>query len=81
MDPCAQDRLATATAPHPSRDALDRLLRGESSRPEARTVVRHLLRGCSQCRQVTRRLWALGEQPRPDTYQVRKLVRATEEPL
>ena len=53
---------------HPDLLRLERFLRGESSRPEARTVVRHLLRGCPQCLQVTGRLWSLGEQTRPDKY-------------
>jgi len=40
-------------------------MRGESSRAEARAVVRHLLTGCPSCRRITGRLWRLGEQPLP----------------
>lgn len=30
--------------------------------PEVSAVVRHLLKGCPECAQVTRRLWCLGER-------------------
>ncbi len=41
-------------------------MRGELPREEVRAVVRHLLAGCPACREVTRRLWALGEAPTLD---------------
>lgn len=48
---------------HPEPAELQRLLLGETSRAEARALVRHLLAGCPQCVQVTRPLWELGDQP------------------
>lgn len=50
---------------HPGQDCLERFFRRELSRAERRTVVRHLLTGCPTCLQVTRRLWSLGEPPKP----------------
>ena len=44
---------------HPCDGDLQKLMRGELSRPAARDVVRHLLTSCPQCMQVTRRLWPL----------------------
>jgi len=44
---------------------LQRFVCGESPRPEAAAVVRHLLTQCPSCVAVARRLWQLGE-PRPD---------------
>ncbi|HEV2853271.1 MAG TPA: hypothetical protein VHC97_10750 [Thermoanaerobaculia bacterium] len=37
-------------------------MRGELSLPEAVPVVRHLLRGCTECLKVTRPLWELMER-------------------
>src|SRR5262249_7587657 len=37
-------------------------MRGELTPIEGREVIRHLVRGCSQCREVTRTLWTLGER-------------------
>ena len=42
---------------HPELTRLRSFLRGELSRSEIRVVVRHLLTGCAQCRQVTGSLW------------------------
>jgi hypothetical protein len=35
-------------------------MRGELEGLERRRVVRHLIRGCDYCREITRRLWAFG---------------------
>lgn len=51
---------------HPDSGILERFMRGElagSDIPEARKIVRHLLSGCPQCLEVTRRYWAFGETP------------------
>jgi hypothetical protein len=80
MNPCTKDRLATATAPHPSRAALKRFLLGESSRPEVQVIVRHLLSGCPQCRQRALKLWNLDELQPPDKYllaEMRRRARAS----
>ena len=66
---------------HPDFLRLERFLRGETSRPEARAVVRHLLRGCPQCLQVTGRLWGLGELARPDKYLLAEMRRLLQERL
>ena len=53
---------------HPAPAALQRFLRGEASRAEVRTVVRHLLAGCPECVAVTRpmsELAELGIEPLP----------------
>lgn len=47
---------------HPHPDQLERFMRTELSWPEVVPIVRHLLTGCTQCKRVTRRLWALGER-------------------
>lgn len=46
---------------HPPVEQLERFMRGELPSTEAARVVRHFLKGCSECSQVTRRLWAYGE--------------------
>lgn len=61
-------RLSPATAStsaevHPPEMRLVRFMRCELSQREVDPVVRHLLAGCPQCLEVTRRLWALGEAP------------------
>lgn len=63
---------------HPGRDELERLMSGRLDRCAARLVVRHLLAGCPQCLQVTRRLWLFGDRaPRePETSQDRAARRA-----
>jgi tetratricopeptide (TPR) repeat protein len=47
---------------HPDPHLLERFMRGELQGQSRRTVVRHLLTGCSPCVAVTRRLWSLGEE-------------------
>jgi hypothetical protein len=42
---------------HPTKEDLERFMRGELFEQQPRTIVRHLLTGCRQCRRVTRRLW------------------------
>ena len=44
---------------HPARAELERFMFGEMG-PESRAIVRHLLTGCLECRQVTGRLWSFG---------------------
>jgi tetratricopeptide (TPR) repeat protein len=46
---------------HPDPQTLESFMRDETTRDENRAVVRHLLVGCGECLQVTRRLWRLGE--------------------
>lgn len=36
---------------------------GRLPREEVRALVRHLLTGCPQCVEVTRRFWSLGSEP------------------
>jgi hypothetical protein len=48
---------------HPETAELERFFRGELPREEVHPLVRHLLAGCPACREVTRRLWELGEKP------------------
>lgn len=45
---------------HPHPDQLERFMRTELSRHEVVPIVCHLLTGCTRCKRVTRRLWALG---------------------
>ena len=54
--------LAAAGQWHPHPKQLKRFMSGELPRPEAASIVRHLLKGCPQCVQVTRRLWYLGDR-------------------
>ena len=49
---------------HPQPDVLERFMSGELSREENRTVVRHLLTGCPQCKYITNRLHRLGKERR-----------------
>lgn len=55
--------MGSAEGSHPGRHELERFMSGRMDRVEARGVVRHLLAGCPQCVQVTRRLWLLGDRP------------------
>ena len=41
-----------------------RFMQCRLSREETRKVLLHLLTGCPQCLQVTRRLWQFGEEAR-----------------
>lgn len=51
---------------HPSQEDLRTFMRGDLPRPRAVAVVRHLLRGCRACSEVTSELWGFGEErPRP----------------
>jgi hypothetical protein len=46
--------------PHPAQ--LERFMRGKLPKLVVRSIVRHLLAGCPECLEVTRRLWMLGDQ-------------------
>ena len=51
---------------HPAPAVLQRYMRAESPREQARAVVRHLLSGCPECVAVTRSLWGLAShKPEP----------------
>lgn len=52
---------------HPDPSQLESFVRGGLPRPEARRVVRHLLRGCDECRRVVRQVWALGNRRSADS--------------
>ena len=54
--------MEPADPAHPPAEDLVRFMRGALRRPEVRGLVRHLLTGCPQCLEVTRRLWDLGER-------------------
>jgi hypothetical protein len=54
---------STVSKEHPEPAELERFLRGEASRAEARALTRHLLAGCPQCLKVTRPLWELADRP------------------
>jgi hypothetical protein len=54
--------MGLADPSHPSAEELRSFMRGELKRPEIRDLVRHLLTGCPECLEVTRRLWDLGER-------------------
>ena len=46
-----------AASSHPSSLSLERFMRGRLSRAEVQGIVRRLLAGCPECRQVTSALW------------------------
>jgi hypothetical protein len=50
---------------HPATATLERFVRGELGRPEARAVVRHLLTRCPRCVGVAGKLWRGGNPARP----------------
>jgi hypothetical protein len=54
--------MGHADSSHPSVEELRSFMRGEMKRSEVRDLVRHLLTGCPECLEVTRRLWDLGER-------------------
>lgn len=54
--------MGPADFSHPSAEELRSFMRGELKRSEVRDLVRHLLTGCPECLEVTRRLWDLGER-------------------
>jgi hypothetical protein len=56
-----QDVESASRQAHPDSTQLERFLRGEASRAEVRSVVRHLLTGCPECVAVTRLVWGLAE--------------------
>jgi hypothetical protein len=65
-EPEAGPRSTVGTSStHPAKEDLRLFMTGELSRPEARAVVRHLLRGCPACTHETRGLWRLGEKGAP----------------
>ena len=49
--------MTDALSQHPERKALERFMKGALPRDQAREVVRHLLSGCGECRQVTGAWW------------------------
>ena len=57
---CEEEPSPPVPLSHPHPIQLERFMRGELSRAEARPVVRHLLSRCPACLPVTRRLWFLG---------------------
>ena len=70
LEPADDLPEATERLPdHPDSRLLERFVRGDLSGPrgraECRMIVRHLLAGCPQCTRITRRLWALGDFPKP----------------
>jgi len=56
---------------HPASAELQRFLRGEAPREEARAVVRHLLTDCPECVAATRPLWGFARR-RPEPLPPRK---------
>jgi len=61
----AADHAATSRK-HPEPGQLESFVRGGLPRPEARAIVRHLLRGCDDCRRIARQVWALGNRTSVD---------------
>jgi hypothetical protein len=53
--------LSTLHTHHLAPAELERFLRGEASRDEARPVVRHLLAGCPECAAVMRPVMGFAE--------------------
>jgi hypothetical protein len=62
--------------PHPPLNVLERFIRCELRRDEARTVVRHLLATCSECVGVTGPLWRSGARARIALEQVQRALPA-----
>lgn len=60
--------------PHPTREELEGLIRGELPKKEARRVVRHLLTRCRECVSVTREIWFRGDRPPGFDASVRRLA-------
>lgn len=44
---------------HPEREQLERFLLGKTSADENRVIVRHLLKGCPECRKLPREILTL----------------------
>jgi len=51
-----------ASRKHPEPAELQRFLRGEASRDEARAIVRHLLAGCPECTAVMGPIYGLAKR-------------------
>jgi tetratricopeptide (TPR) repeat protein len=47
---------------HPDPELLERFMLSRVDPEERRYIVRHLIRGCPRCLEVTRHLWSLGEE-------------------
>ena len=58
---------ASKMAEHLDGAVIERFVRGEASRGEIRSVVRHLLRGCSECREAAGTTWRQTE-PQPPAF-------------
>jgi hypothetical protein len=64
-----QARKEGAGGNHPAEEDLGRFMRGELAPGKAAPIVRHLLAGCAQCLEVTRKLWSFGEElPKPAVW-------------
>lgn len=50
---------------HPDPHLIERFMRNELAGADNKRIVRHLISGCSQCLDVTRRFWTFGDPP-PD---------------
>ena len=59
-----------AVTKHPDTRSLERFMKGTLPREEARDVVRHLLSGCAECRQVTGAWWPRELVRAPETAKV-----------
>ena len=58
---------------HPTERTLEHFVSGDLAPDETRGVVRHLLSGCEDCRQVTNRLWPSGGGASADDFASLKL--------
>jgi hypothetical protein len=52
-----QPTALPAVESHPNKALLERFMLGDLPRSGAARIVRHLLTGCTQCREITRQLW------------------------
>jgi hypothetical protein len=48
---------------HPSRETLERFVRGDLPAEDTARVLQHLLPGCERCREFTALLWNIGTSP------------------
>jgi len=62
--------MSDSMSKHPNADNLARFMLGDLPREEARDVVRHLLSGCAECRQVTGAWWPRELARTPETRKV-----------
>jgi tetratricopeptide (TPR) repeat protein len=62
-------------------EGLERLKQGKMDKDEKRRLVRHLLAGCPACREALGPLYALGEAPLEDCYDlpIRRAIAAVQE--